>query len=757
MKFKAFIFSTLLFCGISLAPRVEAQNITNFGTNVGFGPGVDPGNTWTYNGTTSTASGTNSNGNVLFGTFGPEVDFSGSNQISLTATMNAPGAPDSSFLFTLIGQGGATASAVFSWTNFLTPGTTMTAPLTPIVPGTMQNVNYWQIVSLYNDGSPALPINVTFANANASAGTVPSPGIGGPILTGFGANATASGSWNYTGSTISGNTSYGDSISGASSITSYAGATQVSLTASANVAQGTPFTYLLTDNTGEHAYAAFNWANFNGGVKTVTSQLNTDPFFDPTNVQSWQILSGAPAGTVVNATLYGAAAVSPTQVATPVDDFSVGISTINVNSGNPSALVSSTVDVGGFAGATRNVQAFSTGTSQLQLQINGGALSVAAINPSGPEVAQATLLYSGFTLYSPDQTFLRFDFNAVENLTSLDVELLSANGAFPIGGLFSVPDSTGAFSFFVDLTKLSGWSPEFMAGIKQATFGFGATTPNYFFTLDKVSFTAVPEPSTYALVVVGLVAVFVCRHRTRAGRRFARDEECLCTGHHIATAIPGGLPIIALATICLSAATARSAVVFDTMTTGTPYNPYMVYSDGPDSQFAAQAFSIADPNTRIDSIALGFGYYAGSSSLTVRIVPNLPGFNMPDVSGAVSYTLFSGSVDQAIDGLNQTLQLGSSNWATPIVLAPGMYWVVPEPAAGAFFIWYHLDDPVPQSPPLFNAYWNPNNGVESSSASTAYPYTMKVEATVLPEPATWVLCALGLGLCCFGRLRSFSR
>lgn len=93
-------FALLLALGISAMPQAQAQNITNFGVDVGYGPGVDPGNTWTYNGTTSTLSGSNTNGNVLFGTFENEEDFSGSNQIGLTATVNG-GAPGSSFLFTL--------------------------------------------------------------------------------------------------------------------------------------------------------------------------------------------------------------------------------------------------------------------------------------------------------------------------------------------------------------------------------------------------------------------------------------------------------------------------------------------------------------------------------------------------------------------------------------------------------------------------------------------------------------------------------
>jgi len=88
MKAKSLIVSIVLAAGLSVAHESQAQNITDFGVSVGYGPVVEPGSTWTYNGTTSTLSGTNTSGDILFGTFQNVTDFSVSNQINLTATVN---------------------------------------------------------------------------------------------------------------------------------------------------------------------------------------------------------------------------------------------------------------------------------------------------------------------------------------------------------------------------------------------------------------------------------------------------------------------------------------------------------------------------------------------------------------------------------------------------------------------------------------------------------------------------------------------
>lgn len=493
------VLPLLLFLA-AMTLGAKAQNITNFGPNVGNGP-VAVG-TWTYDGTTSTANGTNSNGNNIVGTFPNVTDFSAANQITLTAEVNG-GAPGSSFLFSLSDQSGATTSAVFAWEGFLSgPGpVTITSPLTPFAPGSLQQVNSWQLISTFVGGSP-IPINVTFSNANASTGQAPARGIAGNSLSSVGSNASALGNWTYssTNGTLSGTPNYGDSVGGAASVSNYGSATQISLTASASVASGTPFTYVLTDNTGDQAFAAFNWSSFTGGTKTVAASLVQETFFDPTNVVNWRIVSATTA-LAVNATIYGSAGVS-SATSTTLDNFTVSIAPI-VGSGS----ANSTVTVGGFASGNRSVDTLGGGLTEVT--IGGGLLQIVGANDS----AGAGFIYEDFVVYAPEQKFLRFDFTLAANLDGLLIELQSANGGAPVGGVFSVPDYVGARPFFVDLSLLSGYSSDFMAGLNRISIVYSSNQANFETALTNVSLTSVPEPSAVALIVAASLGLFFCHRR----------------------------------------------------------------------------------------------------------------------------------------------------------------------------------------------------------------------------------------------------
>ena|GEM_PF-5298274 len=168
---------------------------------------------------------------------------------------------------------------------------------------------------------------------------------------------------------------------------------------------------MLTDSEGDQAYAAFNWANFAGGVKTVTSQLNPTEFFDPTSIVNWQILGGAPDGVAVNATLYGAAAVSPTQTDTVIDDFSVSIPNLNNDAGPD--MAASTVLIAGFSNARRTVQTQAGALpANALVELGNGTLAIAATE-SG---SGTSLLYDDFLLYSSNQPYLAIDFAEARNL-----------------------------------------------------------------------------------------------------------------------------------------------------------------------------------------------------------------------------------------------------------------------------------------------------------------------------------------------------
>lgn len=499
--------SLLLAVAGACAPA-WAQNITSFGPNVGYGP-VSVG-TWTYNGSTSTANGTNTNGNNLVGTFQSPTDFSSSNAISLTATGNGI-APGSSFLFSLFDQSGTVASAVFPWAAFQGGGT-LVSSLTPFASANFQNVNAWQILSTYSGGLP-LPINVTFSSASAVQASLPSVVGSTPIVTGFGAAASAGGGWSYnaTTSVLSGTPGYGAVLSGATALSNFSGASAIQLTASAVSVPSQPFTYVLEDSQGLQAYAAFNWASFNGGTKTIAAPLLAEPFFDSTSVASWQILQGAD-GLPVNVALLGAGAVIPGQNTTLIDNFTQSITPINGSGSRVSSLA-----IAGFASASRTINTVNAGIAVVTIN-GGGTMSAAGIDGAG-----VGSVYSGFTAYAPNQTFLRFRFTLAVNLDELVIELSSTNAAAPIAGFFAIPNYNGPEQdFYVDLSQVPGFSPDFMSGLNTLSISYGSTQNSWELGLNGISLTAIPEPSALALAALAGLAFCAWKSRRattdRAGR-----------------------------------------------------------------------------------------------------------------------------------------------------------------------------------------------------------------------------------------------
>lgn len=297
--------SSLPFLALLLATTAVAQDITSFGPVTPYGPITVP-STWSYDGSTSVLSGPVDRGNVLFGTFATEGDFSQANQIRLTADVTSQSAPGDSFLFTLVDQSGTRASALFTWEDFLN-GATVTRSLTPTPSGSMTQVNLWEIRSINSGGPFVVPFSIEWTQATAVQGVLPPPGSPGPFLTGFGNTASATGTWNYNPATshLTGTPGYGDLLSGNLPISSVSSAVGITLTASSASATSAAFIFELRDTFGGRAYAPFNWASFSGGPQAISSELVGVDNLDLQNLAGWAILSGS-ANLALDVTLLGA-------------------------------------------------------------------------------------------------------------------------------------------------------------------------------------------------------------------------------------------------------------------------------------------------------------------------------------------------------------------------------------------------------------------------------------------------------------------
>jgi hypothetical protein len=147
----AFIVISTSFC--------QAQLITNFGAT------ASNGGAWTYTPGTSTISGNEGPGDLIFGTpaFG---DYTGSTQFTLTGTVIS--APSAGFTVLLEDSTGDTATALFDWADFI-GGATISSTFTPVGGFDISDVINWNLVS----GGSGEAVNATFSSLSAT--TIPEP------------------------------------------------------------------------------------------------------------------------------------------------------------------------------------------------------------------------------------------------------------------------------------------------------------------------------------------------------------------------------------------------------------------------------------------------------------------------------------------------------------------------------------------------------------------------------------------------------
>lgn len=172
MKSKNLIaLSALLLASLSQnSSAVSSINLSLFGSSVA-------GDGWTWTAGTSTVSGSDTGGSVLY----PDPAFGGANLTTLDNYLGTPGnlrltltgfvttAPTGAFTITLEDNAGNLSATPFLWSSYGLSSSTVTNPVTVVTPFNWNNVTGWTL----DAGGSGNPVNATFTSLNVTA--VPEP------------------------------------------------------------------------------------------------------------------------------------------------------------------------------------------------------------------------------------------------------------------------------------------------------------------------------------------------------------------------------------------------------------------------------------------------------------------------------------------------------------------------------------------------------------------------------------------------------
>jgi len=159
---------------IAFTSLSKAQLVTNFGAS------AIAGGTWVYTPGTSSLSGTEAGGDLLFNTTPLVLNLTGSSQIRITA--NVTTAPGGGFTFVLQDAQNDEVQAAFDWSSFV-GGATITSNLSINALFNYGDVVGWNL----SGGGSGLAIAATLTSATA---VIPEPstyallalGLGGLVL-----------------------------------------------------------------------------------------------------------------------------------------------------------------------------------------------------------------------------------------------------------------------------------------------------------------------------------------------------------------------------------------------------------------------------------------------------------------------------------------------------------------------------------------------------------------------------------------------
>lgn len=193
-----------------------------------------------------------------------------------------------------------------------------------------------------------------------------------------------------------------------------------------------------------------------------------------------------------------------------IDPFFVSTSLLQATPGNPASTLSSIVI--NSSNAQRQLSASAAGTFTLDTEVSGSGLIVDA-GGSGTGSADVILDYLGFSLNLGSNVFFEFQVDKVLGTPTLGLILTNSSLNTSLSAGAQLPATNSGYSIFIDLQSLSGFSPAFLNGVDEIQVLIGAANQDFFVEGQLIQFSAVPEPHTAALVLLGGAWAFTRRRR----------------------------------------------------------------------------------------------------------------------------------------------------------------------------------------------------------------------------------------------------
>lgn len=177
--------------------------------------------------------------------------------------------------------------------------------------------------------------------------------------------------------------------------------------------------------------------------------------------------------------------------------------------GSPSSDITENID-GGII--DREIVVEASGAFSIVTTVLDGFLVIDAGGATAGS-ASAELEYLGFVFDLGANTFFAFTTEKITGAPVLGLILQDATAGQISGGVQLNPSDTGQ-SFFLDLTTFSGYTPGFGSQVNSVLVVIGDADQDFFVQGVSFQFTAVPEPSSAALVAC--TAMLMARRRRRS-------------------------------------------------------------------------------------------------------------------------------------------------------------------------------------------------------------------------------------------------